>query len=220
MQRIRLLLVDAQPIYRHGLRSLLSREPDLLVVGEAADGRSATALIQDLQPDIVLTDPPSPGGTGLEPSYSRRSALNAPKVIVLTAQRDSTSAFVTFKHGARGYLVKDASPEEIVRAVREVAAGGAVLDPLVAADVLDEMRLLWKIPAHPPLSLSERQIRILVLVAQGYSNREIGIQLNLAEKTIRNALRDLFQMCDFTSRAQAAAFAVQIGLHEVAFDCK
>jgi DNA-binding NarL/FixJ family response regulator len=196
-----------------GLRFLLNQEPDMEVVGEAADGESACLMVRETKPDIVLTEPPPPAGVGLHPAHISLPPSPIFGVIILAAHRSSADAFLMFKHGARGYLLKHASGHEIVEGIRHVAAGGAALDSLVAADVLAELRRLWKQPAvTPPVHLSEREIQILTLVAQGHSNREIGLRLNLAEKTIRNALRDLFQKHNFTSRSQAAVFAVQVGL--------
>lgn len=183
------------------------------IVGESVDSKSASLLIPDAQPDIVLTEPPPPGGAGLEPAHIGLSSSSGFRVIILTAHRSSADAFLMFKHGARGYLLKQAPAQKLVEGIRDVASGGAVLDPLVAAEVLAELRQLWRKPAvNPTLQLSEREIQILTLVAQGYSNREIGMRLNLAEKTIRNALRDLFQKHNFINRSQAAVFAVQTGL--------
>lgn len=209
MRKISVLLVDPHPVFRQGLHLLFSREPDLRVVGEATDSTNAALLARELQPDIVLTELPPPDGPGL----ALRQAELTTQVIILTAQHDVTTALRVLKQGARSYLTKDAPPEEILRAVRHVAAGGVVLDPLVAAHVLQEFQHLWEAPASYALPhLSAREAQILELVAQGYSNREIGTRLNLAEKTVRNALRRLFQKYAFTTRAQAAVFAVQEGL--------
>ena len=191
-QPIRILLADDQRLMRDGLRILLELEPDLVVVGEAADGETALQAYEELEPDVVLMDIRMPGMDGVE--ATRRICARWPeaRVVILTTFDHDEYIFEGLRAGALGYLLKDVSGAELAEAVRTVAGGGALIEPSVARKVVAEFaRLAATAPGRPagaglPEPLSEREQEILGLLAQGLTNREIAARLHLAEGTVKN----------------------------------
>ncbi|HEX6970998.1 MAG TPA: response regulator transcription factor, partial [Limnochordia bacterium] len=181
--KIRVLLVDDHEVVRIGLRALLQRAPDLEVAGEAGSAEEAVAQAARLRPDVVVMDVRMPGGSGIEACREIRQAQPDTRVLMLTSYPDEEAVLASVMAGASGYVLKEIGGGELLAGIRAVAAGKSLLDPQVAAVVLDRVRRQSE-PKYPPLTDQER--RILALIAQGKTNREIAQELYLSEKTIRN----------------------------------
>jgi DNA-binding NarL/FixJ family response regulator len=204
---IRILLADDHPVVREGLRGMLSAEPDLEVVGEAASGPQAEALSADLLPDIVLMDLRMPDGGGVE-SIARMTAAGLPcRVIVLTTYDTDSDILRAVEAGAAGYLLKDLARAELADAVRAAARGETVLAPSVAARLVDQLRTR---PERP--RLSEREAAVLRLVAEGCTNAEIGRQLFIGESTVKTHLLRAFGKLGVADRTAAVTSAMRHGL--------
>jgi DNA-binding NarL/FixJ family response regulator len=214
-ESIRLLLVDDQRLMREGLRTLLELEEDLCVAGEAEDGAAALAHYAQLQPDVVLMDVRMPGMDGVEATRRLLGDWPDARVIILTTFDEDEYVFEGLRAGARGYLLKALSGEELATAIRTVHRGDALLDPAVTAKVMAEFARLAP-PARPADSglaeaLSEREREILILVARGLTNREIAQRLYLAEGTIKNYVTNILQKIGVRDRTQAALRARELG---------
>ncbi len=215
---ITVLIADDQPLMRAALRMSLAAEPDLVVVGEAADGLEAVELAERLQPDLVVMDIRMPNLDGV--AATRR--LTAPergqpvKVLAITTFDLDEYVVEALRAGASGFLLKDATPEELVHAVRVVAAGNALLAPTVTRRLLDRYahRLPPVKPERPELlaSLTARELAVLKLVARGYSNADIGRALHLAETTVKTHVGHLLAKLGLTDRVQLVVLAYESGL--------
>ena len=214
MNRIKILLVDDQPLFREGLRTLLSVHLDFEVVGEAGNGEEAIKLARSLLPLVVLMDLQMPVLDGV--AATRRLHEEQPdcRVIVLTTFDDDEMVFDGLRAGAVGYLLKDAPSEKLAEAIRVAARGETFLQPSVAAKVVAEFaRLSRKTTANPVIEpLSEREIDVLRLIAQGASNREIASALFLAEGTVKNHVTNILGKLEARDRTQAALKARDSGL--------
>ncbi|RME82380.1 MAG: DNA-binding response regulator [Caldilineae bacterium] len=212
--RIRILVADDHVMVRQGLSQILDSEPNMKVVGQASDGREAVELAAILQPDIVVMDINMPLLDGVQATRQITATRPATGVIILTMYRQDQYVFEAIKAGARAYLLKDADSEELVRAIRAVAAGEALLDPAIAVRMIDEFRRMQSGPvgADGVTPLSERELEILRLVAQGLENEQIAERLGLSEKTIRNRLTVVFEKLHVSNRTQAALYALRKGL--------
>jgi DNA-binding NarL/FixJ family response regulator len=216
MGNIRILLVDDQPLFREGLRTLLSVQADLVVVGEAGNGEEALRLAAATYPDVVLMDVQMPVLDGV--AATRRLHADRPecRVIMLTTFDDDEDVFEGLRAGAVGYLLKDAPSGKLVEAIRAAARGESFLQPSVAAKVVAEFaRLKDKSAQNPqPLiePLSERELEILHLVADGASNKEIAGKLSIAEGTVKNHLTNILGKLGVRDRVQAALKAKELGL--------
>ncbi len=212
MQRIRILIADDHTLVRQALSQMLQTEPDFEIVGQASDGEEAFQKAKVLDPHIVLMDIHMPRGReGIE--ATRRITEHNPRigVIMLTMERQDEYLIEAIKAGAKGYLVKDASSQELVEAIRAVAAGEAQLDPAMARKVLEEFRRLSRTEHKDIIHLTEREKEILQLVAQGASNREIAKKLEISEKTVRNRLSVIFDKLHINNRTEAALYALREG---------
>lgn len=214
MSRIRLLIADDHTMVRQGLTQICDAEPDLEVVGQAADGRQAVALALRLHPDVVVMDINMPEQDGVEATKEIAAENPDADVIILTMYRQDQYVFEAIKAGARAYLLKDADSDELVRAIRAVAEGEALLDPSIAGKMIEEFKRLQDdaVLAEGLTPLTEREQDILRLVAQGHENQEIADQLHLSEKTIRNRLTVVFEKLHVNNRTQAALYALRQGL--------
>ncbi|GAC1436435.1 MAG: response regulator transcription factor [Ktedonobacteraceae bacterium] len=210
---IRILLADDHPIFRFGMRTLLTSMPDMTVVGEAATGEEAVQLVETLLPDVVLMDIHMPGMSGIE--ATTRIRIQHPRTaILIVTMLDDDSVFAAMRAGARGYLLKGAEPAETLRAIRAVASGEAIFSPGVAERVIHYF-------AHPAVSpthgvslaqLSEREREVLTLIAQGFTNTAIAERLVLSPKTIRNYISEIYSKLQVTDRIQAVLLAREAGL--------
>ena len=216
MKRIKILLVDDQPLFREGLRTLLSVHSDFEVVGEAGDGEEAIRLAQRLSAAVVLMDLQMPVLDGVAATRRLHEELPNTRVIVLTTFDDDEMVFDGLRAGAVGYLLKDAPSEKLAEAIRVAARGETFLQPSVAAKVVAEFARLTRRTAGTPALvtelLSERELEILRLIAQGGSNREIAATLFLAEGTVKNHVTSILGKLEVRDRTQAAIKARENGL--------
>ena len=215
---IRVLLVDDQPLLRTGFRMILSAEPDLQVVGEAADGAAAVEIAGRLRPDVILMDIRMPGMDGIE--ATRRLAgpgvEDPARVLILTTFGLDEYVVEALRAGASGFLLKDTPPEDLIEAIHVIAAGEALLAPSVTRRLLDRFASRLPIPAEtasPALAdLTERELEVLRLVAQGLSNAEIADRLVVSETTVKTHVSHVFAKLDLRDRVQAVILAYQVGL--------
>ncbi|MFP4345746.1 MAG: response regulator [Anaerolineales bacterium] len=214
--RIRILLVDDQQLFREGLRTLLSVQRDFEVVGEAENGEEALRLAQSLHPDVVLMDLRMPLMDGVAATRRLGEVEPEARVIVLTTFDDDEYVFDGLRAGALGYLLKDAPSEKLFEALRAAARGESFLQPSVASKVVAEFtRLARQAPPREETlvePLSEREVEVLRLVAQGMTNREIAGRLFIAEGTVKNHLTNILSKLNVRDRTQAALRGRELGL--------
>ncbi len=208
---IRVMITDDHAIVRKGIRALLATEKDIQVVGEASDGAEALAQAQSLTPDVILMDLVMPKLDGIEATKAITAKLPGAKILVLTSFAADDKVFPAIKAGALGYLLKDSGPDQLVEAIRQVYRGEPSLDPAIARKVLFEL-------SHPPKTpltaepLTEREVGVLRLVAQGRSNKDIAEQLVITEMTVRTHVSNILSKLHLASRTQAALFALREGI--------
>ena len=206
-KKIGVLLVDDHEVVRIGLRSLLSREPTIEVVGEAGTAAEAVAQAARLQPDVIIMDVRLPDSSGVEACREIRSTDQRVQIIMLTSHADEDAVFNSIMAGASGYLLKQVQGREVVRAIEIVASGQSLLDPAVTHKVLEKMKRLATGRGGGEISqLSAQEQKVLALVSEGKTNREIGRALGLSDKTIKNYLSHVFEKLNLSRRAEAAAF--------------
>lgn len=213
MEPLRVLIADDHPVFRDGLRALLDAAPDLVLVGEAATGEEAETLAGTLQPDVILMDIQMPGMNGIEATRAILHASPHIGVLVVTMFEDDNSVFAAMRAGARGYLLKGAKYDEILRAVRAVGNGEAIFSPAIAVRLIAYFADAR--PAAPPRTfpeLSEREREVLALIAQGRRNADIAGRLYLSEKTVRNHVTNIFSKLQVADRAEAIIRAREAGL--------
>jgi DNA-binding NarL/FixJ family response regulator len=202
------MVVDDHPIVRQGLVSVLSDEDDLEVVGEASSGREAVALTPRLQPDVMLLDLEMPDLDGIEAIPQLLAAKPGLGVLVFTAYDTDERVLGAVRAGARGYLLKGASADEIARGIRTVHGGGSYLEPRVASKLLAEVTS----PRLRGSGLSEREREVLRLVAEGLPTKQIALNLSISERTVKFHVNSIFHKLGADNRAQAVALAAQRGL--------
>jgi NarL family two-component system response regulator LiaR len=201
---IRVVLVDDHAVVRQGLRFLLEQQSDIEVVGEGKDGAQGVDIVTSLLPDVVLLDLLMPKMDGLTAVREMKRTTPSTQIIILTSFYEDDQVFGAIKAGAISYLLKDASPEELVEAVRAAARGGGVLHPMVAARVLREMQ------QRSPLDwLTARELEVLTLIARGRSNAEIAAELVIGEGTVKTHVSNILTKLHLADRTQAAIYALQ-----------
>lgn len=213
MTPIRVLVADDHPMFRFGLRAVLLAEPDLELAGEAETGIEAVELVTALQPEVVLLDLNMPELDGI--GATERIARESPRtgILILTMLEDDESVLAAIRAGARGYIVKGSGSEEIVRAIRGVAAGEVIFGPSVAPKVLSALQSAGSASPDPPFAgLTRREYEVLLLLAQGQSNQAIADRLFVSEKTVRNHLSLIFDKLGVSSRAEAIVLAHRSGM--------
>ncbi|MBI4759450.1 MAG: response regulator transcription factor [Chloroflexi bacterium] len=213
---IRVLIADDHTLFRQGLSSLLQQQKGLQVVGEAVDGWEALAKARELQPHLVLMDVAMPRCNGLEATRLIKRDLPDVNIIMLTVSEKDEDLFAAIKAGAKGYLLKNAEFEELVRAIEAVAGGAAVVSPSMAVKLLNEFAAVAakdspRIRAEGP-ALTERETEVLQLLAKGATNKEIANTLVIAENTVKTHLRNILDKLHLHNRIQAAAYAIREGL--------
>lgn len=214
IQTINVLLVDDHKLIREGLRQLLELEEDITIVDEAVNGLEAIQKIRRFQPDVVLMDVQMPIVNGITVTQQMTREFPHLAVIMLTMYQQDQFLFQAMKSGARGYLFKNASSQEVAQAIRNTFAGRMHMDPLMAGVLVNEFRRLSDANVGgPPISgLTEKEIEILRYIAAGMSNREIAVRLSYSEKTVKNYLSTIFHKLGIRDRTQAAIFAYRSGL--------
>jgi DNA-binding NarL/FixJ family response regulator len=209
-QRIRVLVADDHTLFRDGLRALFNSVPDIEMVGEAATGAQAISQAEQLQPDVVLMDVQMPELNGIE--ATRQTVRTSPHigVVVVTMVEDDDSVFAAMRAGARGYVLKGAKQEEMLRVIRAVAQGEALFGAPIAARLMN----FFSTPRSPEVfpNLTEREREVLTLIAQGYNNADIARQLSIHIKTVRNHVSNVFGKLQVADRAEAIIRARDAGL--------
>lgn len=215
MPKTRILLVDDHDIVRLGLMTLLNDQPDMEVVGEASTAAEAVRAAERLQPDVVLMDIRLPGEGGIEAAGQvTRKALDS-KVVMLTSFADDELVVRAIRAGAVGYVLKQVGNEELLRAIRAAARGEALLDPSTTARLLSRVREVERKAEEDAFrDLSDREMDVLVHLAKGKTNAEIGILLNLSEKTVGNYVGNMFEKLHLNNRVELAAYAYEHHLFE------
>jgi two-component system response regulator DevR len=207
---IRVLIVDDHEVVRVGLLTVLSRQDSISVVGEASTVTGAIREAGALKPDVVLMDVRLSGGSGVDACRAIRDSCPATRVLFLTSYQDDEAVLAAVVGGAAGYLLKQVNAEELLRAIHAVAQGQSILDPAITRPLLVRMRSQGEEASKPPqAALSSQQHRVLALVAEGKTNKEIGSSLELSDKTVKNYVRFIFQKLKVSRRAQAAAFFIR-----------
>ena len=207
---IRVYLADDHPVVRRGIRDLLDTEPDVEVVGEAANGREAVAGVEALVPDVILIDLVMPEMDGIQAIRKITAAQPQVRILVLTSFATDDKVFPAIKAGALGYLIKDTAPEDLVRAIHQVYQGQASLHPTIAQKLLSEISRPSPAPPSPE-SLTVREVDVLQLVARGLSNQEIAAELVISVATVYTHVSNILSKLHLASRTQAALYALREG---------
>lgn len=224
MAPIRVLIADDHRLFRQGLRHVCQAAGGIEVVGEAEDGREAVRLAQQLKPDVILMDIQMPEQDGVEATRLITADNPRARVIILTMYRQDQYVFEAIKAGARGYLLKDIDERELAQAIRAVHRGDALINPTLAARLLDEFRRLSQSDdAAETEALTEAEMQVLRLVARGADNKTVADRLALSERTVANRLSEIYRKLHVNSRTQAALAALRrgwVGLDETPEDGK
>ena len=205
-RRTRILLVDDHEVVRDGVKSLINANDDLVVVAEAGTVKEAVDHAMRTRPDVVVMDVRLADGSGIEATREIRAKLEQTQVLMLTSFADDEALFASIMAGAAGYVLKQIRGGELVRAIREVGSGKSLLDPEVTKSVLERLRKGKTMRDEKLARLSAQEERILTLVAQGKTNGEIGKELKLAEKTVKNYVSTILAKLEVARRAEAAAY--------------
>ncbi len=211
-QPITVLIVDDHTVVRQGVRAFLETQSDIRVIGEAASGEEAVRLAAEHVPDVVLMDLVMPGMDGVEATRRVKRVSPRTQIIVLTSYHDDEHIFPAIRAGAISYLLKDVAPDELADAIRKAARGEAILHPRVAARVIQEIHALPPEPPTPFAELTERELEVLRLIAEGLSNAEIAERLVISEKTVKSHVSNILSKLHLADRTQAAVYAWKEGL--------
>ncbi|MBE3040739.1 MAG: response regulator transcription factor [Chloroflexi bacterium] len=206
---IRVLLADDHTIVRAGIRRFLEQPGDIEVVAEAEDGETAKTLIAQHKPDVAVLDIQMPKASGIEVTRWIRANLQGVGVLILTAYDDTPYVMGVLQAGANGYVLKTASPEELIQAVYDVHAGKSALDAAIARKVMTQMFDQHKSSAFQPLT--DREMQVLRLAAKGYTNKAIAVQLDISDRTVQGHLAHIFDKLQADSRTGAVMRAVSLG---------
>lgn len=216
---IRVMICDDHALFRRGLIMVLEAEDDIEVVGEAEDGRDAVELVADIVPDVVLMDVRMPEIDGIEAARLISDEAPSAKILMLTVSDEESDLYEAIKAGATGYLLKEISIEEVASAVRAVVSGQSLISPSMASKLLTEFTNLAKRADErtsvPTPRLTERELEVLRLVAQGMSNREIAGELYISENTVKNHVRNILEKLHLHTRMEAVMYAVREKLLDI-----
>ena len=210
-ESIRILIADDHAIMREGLRALIDAKPDMEIVGEAADGIEAVLKARSLQPDVILLDLVMPRQDGIEAIREIKQENPNARVLVLTSFAEDEKVFPAIKAGALGYLLKDSSPQELLHAIRDVHQGQSSLHPTIALKLIRELSRPSDLPPTEE-PLTEREVEVLRLVAQGLTNQEIAEKLVISERTVGTHVSNILGKLHLANRTQAALYALREGL--------
>jgi len=213
-EEISILIVDDHAIVREGQRALIDTEPGMTLVGEATNGAEAIEMARSLNPDVIFMDLFMPGIGGIEAIEAIKAENQEARILVLTSFAEDEKVFTAVKAGALGYLLKDATPDELLTAVRQVSRGEPAMNPTIANKL---MRELQRESSLPPTEdpLTERELEILKLVAQGLSNQEIAEKLVISERTVRTHVSNILSKLHLANRTQAALYALREGFADL-----
>jgi two-component system response regulator DevR len=210
---LRLLVVDDHEVVRQGLVSMLGRREGFQVVAEAGTAAGAVEMAQRFQPDLVIMDVRLPDGSGIEACREIRSQLPATRVVILTSYPDEEAVFSAIVAGASGYLLKQVRARDLVSAIESVGRGESLLDPAVTEKVLERVRRIASGDEHDELAqLTQQERKILALVAEGKTNKEIADEVFLSDKTVKNYVSSILSKLNLQRRAQAAAYVARRGM--------
>lgn len=211
-QAITTLIVDDHQLVRQGVRTFLDKQPDILVVGEAASGAEALRLAADLVPDVVMMDLVMPDMDGVETTRRLKQISPGSQVIILTSYHDDEHIFPAIRAGALSYILKDVGSGELVEIVRKAARNEAVMHPHVAARVMQELRAAPRANGLLSSELSERELEVLRLIAEGCANTEIAERLVISEHTVKRHVSNILSKLHLADRTQAAVYAWREGV--------
>lgn len=210
-EQIRVIIVDDHPIVRKGLRTLISSEPDMSIIGEASNGAEAIDLALTTPSDVILMDLVMSPISGVEAISRIKASHPAARILVLTSFADDDKVFPAIKAGASGYILKDIPPEELLTAIRDVAAGESFLHPTIAARLMREINQTTS-PPDDSEPLTERELEVLRLIARGLTNQEIALELNVSERTITTHISNILDKLHLANRTQATLYALRKGI--------
>jgi DNA-binding NarL/FixJ family response regulator len=218
-EHLRVLVCDDHALFRRGLQMVLEQEPDLELVGEASDGVEAVQKAQELMPDVVLMDVRMPRRSGIEAAGDIKDMLPHVKILMLTISDEEADLYEAIKAGASGYLLKEIPIDEVAEAIRSVWAGQSRISPSMASKLLTEFAAMSKAssekPQVPAPRLTDREMEVLKLVAQGLNNRDIAKRLFISENTVKNHIRNILEKLHLHSRMEAVVYAVREKLLEI-----
>jgi two-component system NarL family response regulator len=216
---IRVMICDDHALFRRGLIMVLESEDGIAVVGEAEDGEEAVAKAEELAPDVVLMDVRMPRVSGIEATRKIAEAVPTARILMLTVSDEEDDLYEAIKAGATGYLLKEISIEEVATAIRAVVSGQSLISPSMASKLLSEFTNLSKKADErqsvPTPRLTDRELEVLKLVAQGMSNREIATELYISENTVKNHVRNILEKLHLHSRMEAVVYAVREKLLDI-----
>jgi two-component system, NarL family, response regulator LiaR len=212
IDKISLLITDDHALVRQGIRAFLELQPDLTVIGEADSGEDAVRMAAELVPDVVLMDLVMPGIGGVEATRQVKQVSPHSQIIVLTSYHEDEYIFPALRAGALSYVLKDVGPDELADTVRKAARGESVLHPRIASRVVQELRGTRRDTPNLFIDLSDRELEVLRLIADGLSNAEIASRLVISEKTVKGHVSNILSKLHMLDRTQAAVFAWQQGL--------
>lgn len=215
MDTISILIVDDHTLFRRGIRKMLEAEEDMEVVGEASNGREALRFARERMPDVILMDIQMPDMDGIEATRLIHNEMPHVGIVFVTMYENDEYVFRGIQAGGRGYILKDANPETMLRAIRAVANGESLLGPTIALKVMRQFAAMEKTPVGVMESLTPRETEVLQRIAEGMSNKEIASSLLISEKTVKNHINNILSKLHLYDRTQATIYAIRKGIVKI-----